>query len=604
MRCARVALLVASAALLASCGGPKLQERSTPDMTKLLPSTLEAERPREGEPRVATVRVWTDAGVRANPRWKEDLNDQIDYANQLLTPLLGARLTVESWHDWDRAGEPHQALTQLAEVDRGDRVTWVIGYIAAGDTATKAMPELGFAEPLGKHVVVRGWAEKPEADALAGSLPDLGEAERNELLGAHRRHKQTVVLLHALASTLGAIAETDPAWLQHPLYSAKQTGFSERNRELMTLALEDRLTGGTDQTSAKKLLESIEKSEWGGWIGPDREQVVARLRNVLDAARAGQTAADVPGGAYDQFNRIRELARRGQPKDALIELENLLTAYPGNAAMHQLRCDIMLGSPGVADKTTRAACARASELAPGDPGPHLAVGEALARTGDLKAARLELVQAEGKIRNLHTGQGAAWKKVIGIYQSMGSLTWTEQAIAQGKLEQDPAAAQIAQTRARYGVPRGGKVAADQEGALVAAVRKSLDLVYASKYGEAEREIGAAEKKWPNAAGLAGARCDLALRMGQYDAARAACGRALAADPNASWALYLSGVIALRDASGTRGGIEKLKRAIAVDPELGQAWRTLAKAYARENDKAALDQLAKDYQAKFGQTLPR
>jgi predicted Zn-dependent protease len=128
-------------------------------------------------------------------------------------------------------------------------------------------------------------------------------------------------------------------------------------------------------------------------------------------------------------------------------------------------------------------------------------------------------------------------------------------------------------------------------------------VYASKYGEAEKTLAAAERKWPGAAGLAGARCDLGIRMGQIEAARSACARALATDPKASWALYLSGVLALRDASGTKNGIEKLKKAIEVDPELGQAWRTLAKAYARTKDKAALEQLGKDYVAKFGQPLP-
>ena len=144
---------------------------------------------------------------------------------------------------------------------------------------------------------------------------------------------------------------------------------------------------------------------------------------------------------------------------------------------------------------------------------------------------------------------------------------------------------------------------EHEAALVAAVRAALDSVYASKYGDAEKTLAAAEKKWPGAAGLAGARCDLGIRMGQIDAARAACARALATDPKASWALYLSGVLALRDASGTKAGIEKLKKAIEVDPELGQAWRTLAKAYARAKDKVALEQLGKDYVAKFGQPLP-
>jgi predicted Zn-dependent protease len=60
----------------------------------------------------------------------------------------------------------------------------------------------------------------------------------------------------------------------------------------------------------------------------------------------------------------------------------------------------------------------------------------------------------------------------------------------------------------------------------------------------------------------------------------------------------------RSDAGTQTGIEKLKKAIATDPELGQAWRTLAKAYVRAKDRAALEQLSKDYAAKFGSPLPK
>jgi tetratricopeptide (TPR) repeat protein len=96
-----------------------------------------------------------------------------------------------------------------------------------------------------------------------------------------------------------------------------------------------------------------------------------------------------------------------------------------------------------------------------------------------------------------------------------------------------------------------------------------------------------------------------MREGYFSGAQAACNRALALDHDESWALYLSGVLALRNtsAAGTKAGIAKLKRAITVDPDLGQAWRALGKAYERAKDQAALDQLGKDYAAKFGAALP-
>lgn len=597
MRCA-------SLWVLAACGGSQLAEHHPADLTKVLPATLEASHAKQGEPRQVHLRVWADPAIRALPHWKEDVADQVDYASQLLTPLLGVRLVVDAIKDWDHVGgDVRDAQKALAAVDDGKDAMWVIGYIAPGDAATRTLSELADAPILGNHIVVRGWSDKPETDALALKLPDLKPAERAEVLAAHKRHKQTVVLLHALAESLGIIAEADPTWIGNPSYSQKQSTFSERSRELMQLAIDARLTGGNDQQIAHGLLENIEKSEWGGWVASSKDEVVKTLRNAVDAGKSGKTAADIPAAAFDQFDRIRELRKR-DVKEALIELDNLLLAYPGNATMHELKCEIMLDKPGVADKTTRAACARVSELAPGDPSPHFAVGEALARTGDLPGARGELVQAANKINNLNLGQADAWRRLVGIYLGLGALTWTDEAIAAGKLDRDPAAAQVAQTRARYGVPRGAKfVTPAAEPALVAAAREALALIYANKFAQAAQAIAAGETKWRGAPGLEAARCDLALRQGSLDGARAACQRALAADPDESWALYLDGVIALKDASGTKLGIEQLKKAIAVDPELGQAWRALGKAYERAKDQPAHDELAKAYLAKFGQALP-
>ncbi len=600
--------LLVIASLLFGCGAPQLAEHPKAEVTDNLPATLEATHPKTGDPRPVHVRVWADTGVRALPHWKEDLTDQLDYAGQLLSPLLGVRLTVDSIKAWDHAGsDPREGLKALEAVDKpDDDTTWIIGYITPGDTAQKAISELGAARLLGRHVVVRAWAEKPETDVLATTLPDLDPGQRAEVLAAHRRHKQAVVLVHVLAQTLGAIDAADPTWIQNPLYSPKQSTISDRNRDLMQLAIDARLGGGTDLQIAHDLLEAIEKDDWGGWIPSSHEEVVKNLRNVLDAAKAGKTAADVPAAAYAQFDRVRELVKRGDASRALAELDNLMAAYPGNATMQEQKCEIMLVRPGVADKTTRAACTRAAELAPGDPTPHLAVGEALAAKRDLAGARAELVQVPERIANLKAAQPDAWQKLVALYTGMNALTWAEEAIAASKLENPAATQEIAQSRARYGMPRHAKfVKLDDEAALVTATRDAVGLIGSGKLAEGERALASARKKWPGAPGLEAMECDLAFRKSDLDRARAACNRALAVDPDESWALYLSGVLALKDtgAAGTRAGIAKLKHAIEVDPELGQAWRALGKAYDRAHDDAAHDALATRYLAKFNQALP-
>src|SRR5262249_36765226 len=151
-----------------------------------------------------------------------------------------------------------------------------------------------------------------------------------------------------------------------------------------------------------------------------------------------------------QYDRVRGLGKRGEFAEALLELDNLLVAYPGNATMHELKCELLVARPvniffaelaGALGPAARQACARVTELAPGDPSPHLALGEALAPI-DAAAAHAQLAQAESKIANLPSGAAEAWKRLIGIYTQMGALTWTEDALAQAKLETDPAAAVI------------------------------------------------------------------------------------------------------------------------------------------------------------------
>ncbi len=598
----RRALLV----LAISCGGPQLAEPGKrADLSRLLPATLEAERPKSGDPRVARVHVWADAGVRALPHWREDIADQIDYASQLLTPFVGIRLQVDKVGEWDRQGDPKLALDELRKADAGDDATWVIGYVTPPDASTKDMAELGEAHVLDKHIIVRSWPEQAETTALAGRLPELKDADRAEVIAAHKRHKQTVVLLHMLAATVGAIGEADPSWIQALLYSPKQSTFSQRNRELIELGIGLRLAVVNQQTLAHDLLENIEKQDWGGWVPADKDQVVTALRNAIDSSKAGKTAADVPSGAYQQFDRVRELQKKGDIQEATLEIDNLLSAYPGNAAMTELKCELLIAKPGLSDKVTLATCAHASEVAPGDPTPHMVLGEAYAKAKDLATARTQLAQAEDLIANLKTGQADAWRRVIGDYVAIGALTWTEDAIAKAKLDHDPAAPIVAQTRVRFGLSRDGKIVKPEaEGAFVAAIQAALDQIYASKYSDATRALAAAERKWPGAPGVSAARCDLELRQGHAAEARSACQRAIASDPNDSWALYLSGVLDLKNESGTKAGIEQLKRAIAVDPDLGQAWRALGKAYAREHATAELERLGKDYAAKFNQQLPQ
>ncbi len=587
------------------CGGNAANARIAA-LASALPATLEPSATYAGEPRLAKVRVWADAGVRAQPQWRELILEQIDTASQFWTPLLGVRLEVAAVRDWERTAAPAQALAELAALDDGEGVTWVVGYTAPDGTASIAMSELGSAELFGKHVLVHEWSPVPETKKLASDLERLSPEERAEVLAAHRRHKQTVVLLHYLHQSAGAIAEVDEAWIGSRGYSPSLRTISERERELLSIALKSRLDDEPLGAAAARLIDEIERVDSPGWVPADREAIVGQLRALSDRAKAGKVAADVPSEALAQYERAQNLARGGDVPGALSELEPLLIAYPSNATLHQARCEALLIKPGIADEKTQSACARVSELAPADPLPDVAMARSWESAGDRGKARAALVAAAAKAVAMPASpaRSATFTSILGMYRAMGALTWAEEILAAmpdgAALPEGQWAAGL---RARYGITRGGTfVKPEDEGALVAGIRAVLDAVYADKHAEAEKQLAQLARRWPKAPGIAAVRCDLALRKEQLAAARGHCAAALRADDNQSWAHYLAGILALRGPD-TAGGIGHLRKAIAVDPDLGQAWRALGKALQRTNDKAALGKLGAEYQAKFGQPLP-
>jgi hypothetical protein len=608
-----VVAVVAAALALAACTQPHIRAQRKA-LASALPATLEPGKPREGEPRTAKVRVYADADYRAqHVRWRSSFTDQLDYANQLLVPMLGVRLEPE-FVEWDRRkpeASLRDTLTELAELDDGDDVAWVIGLTSALPLVSATMDELGVAEVLGPHIVLRGFADVEERKAFARAFPDLDQSERDEVHDARRRHKMTVVLLHEIAHTLGGIHEAEPAWILHPAYAAEQAGISDRNKELMVIALEDRLVPGEARDTAKtysKLLGAIEREDWGGWDRNEKQALVDHLRAEIAALEAGLTASPVPAAAWQQYQRAERLAAQGKFDDAMAELEPIIAAYPANAQIRLLACHIQLAAHGPKDDRAAAVCERAAQLAPGDPAPYLAITGAQLAAGDVAGALDTLELAKTRAEGLREGRAAAWEQIASVYQGLGALTWAEDAAAQTGVADHPILGWAARTRARYGVPRDGakfKITPADEAEVVATVRGILDLVYGGKLADADRAARKADKRWPGAPGVLAAKCDLALRQKKDAQAKKLCGQAIAAYDGAAWAHYLLGILALKKTSArdTEAGIASLRAAIAADPGLAQAWRALAKALRRAKDQAALDELARRYVEQFGQPLP-
>src|SRR5262249_2897347 len=161
----------------------------------------------------------------------------------------------------------------------------------------------------------------------------------------------------------------------------------------------------------------------------------------------------------------------------------LIAAYPGNAQIRLLACKIQLGEKGPPSEVARTTCARAAELAQGDPGPYLALATAYAAASDKASARTQLALASAKVPNLKDGKPAAWAQIAQLYQQLGDVTHAEDAAREAG-GSGAVTAWVTRTRARYGAPRDGgrwRVTPDSEADYVDSVRKILDLIYASDF---------------------------------------------------------------------------------------------------------------------------
>jgi tetratricopeptide (TPR) repeat protein len=548
------AMIAAVIALGSGCAGLQAGAGATSEAQRsagqLFPMLLTARPKWTGEIRAVKLRVWADQEYRAqNPRWQEDLDDYVAYANRVLIPMLGVGLAAE-YREWDRRVQGDE-LAALVQTDPGDDVVWVVGVTAGARGDSTSFERLGSAH-LG-HVLVRGYTEVEQRKALDRAFPEASAEDRGHALVARRRHQTTVVLLHQLGHSLGVLHESEPDGIMSASYSpAAVASIGEGNRRRMLSALDERLAAAKRYREAERLLA------------------------------------------------------RGDAAGAAVALAPVLALYPARVKPRMLRCRIELAQGGARDAGTIVACDEAAAS-----GVESAVVVATARrgAGDIAGAQRTLAVAEERLAGVVPDKAAdAWLAMAGEYRELGALTRAENALAKAGAgaADHRIAAWAATTRARYGIPRDGmrwNLALDDEAAAVAAVRNAFALVNASEWDAAVHAIDDAEQRWPVLPGVLTARCALEFRRDAIAAARRLCERALA-QGGSSWALYLLGTMELQARRGSAAaGMAHLREAIARDPDLDQAWRKLARVLEKARATTELEQLRRDYRARFGAALP-
>ena len=482
---------------------------------------------------------------------------------------------------------------------------------AARRRRRKAMGELGDAELLGHHVIVRAGRQ-----AETTRSPDASRSPRPSAPRCSRRTSATSrpsILLHMLAQTLGAIAESDPAWIQNPSVLAE--AIDVLGSQPRPVAARDRSAAHRRAPTRRSRTTCSRRSRSRtGAAGspPITTRSSPRCARSSPPARPARPRRCPGRPAIEQYDRIKALARSEKKyAERAAELENVLIAYPGERERStQLKCEILIAKQGVADKATRPRARASASWRPAIRRRTSRVADgARYNAGDIAGARAELVLAarqDREPRHRPAGRVAAARRDLhadGRADVDGGGARGRQA-RQG----DPRVAQIASTRARYGVPKGGKLVKPEAEARARRgdpEGEPADLRATSTPMRTRRSTRSTRSG--RARPALAFRCDLAMREGALESAKAYCAKALRHRSE-----RVVGALSLgrdRDPGHQRRrhegpGSRSSRRAIAVDPDLGQAWRTLAKAYARAKDQAALEKLAQDYATKFGTPLPQ
>jgi biopolymer transport protein ExbD len=250
IKSAIVVLVVASGCLLQSPvmrfgGGKSAREVQRSELNRRTPPALVANGTWTGETRVVRIRVWADDDYRAqHVRWKNAFRPQLDYANEVLRPLLGIELEAEyrAWSYRAAPGAPlEDALAAVVAHDPGDDVFAVVALTSSIALVAGDFDQLGVAELGGRHMVLRGHADVEERAVFERAFRDLPADEREYLYALRRRHKEAALLLHELGHTLGVPHEDEADTLMYPSYSDRSASFTAHSRDLMLAAVDARL---------------------------------------------------------------------------------------------------------------------------------------------------------------------------------------------------------------------------------------------------------------------------------------------------------------------------------------------------------------------------
>lgn len=579
---------------------PRSQQQER--VRSLMPATVE--RPTTGQVTSIVLRVRARVAEDYQSQIvhpEETISAQFARLNEYTEPSMGVRLELVEVRPWShRAGQDLvESLSALEAFDSGDDVDLVMGWVSGLTMVELSLDKLGVARLGGRHAVLRAVDDRAEAEAFKRAFTALDLDERETLSRARRRHKETTLLLHEWAHTLGAPHDSHESGCLFPMYTEQQAGFHPDTLRVVTTLAEVQHQRPPPARAAVRLREALDAARPGLFITSE----LASWREALDArARNARPSGDtVPGtaGSTGGLEAVRRAIREGNSARARTLLEPLLVS--GDPVTLELACVLDLQA---APKTAVSSCQRASAApdAGGDAFVRLAAAAFAAQQPE--TGYPALVTAFRRFTQQASTPPEAWLRLAQVAQAASCLTIVEQAA--------PRLAEAANTRTlldwarttRRWVGLSAKVQTRSEpceGAYVETFRTAEAAVRERRFTPVAQAVVRLKDEAAGAAGPLLLECERAFMQGQLALAQLRCGAALTADPEATLAHYLLGVIHDVLSEWPRA-IKRYLRVLELDDSLRDAWSRLGAAYTRTRDTAALKELSERHQARFGQPL--
>ncbi|WP_205520367.1 tetratricopeptide repeat protein [Pyxidicoccus caerfyrddinensis] len=583
---------------------------------QLAPKKLEVSSASSSSPvRKLRVRVYVDSDYRDQVlHWRSSIVSQLQRASAVVRGPLGVTFELESTHPWERRSSESTLDTTLSELealDPGEDVDLVIGLVSHLKGFTASQHHLGMARMFGRHCVLREMGNAEEVAYIMRTLTHLPADERDSLSRELKLHKETSVLLHEWAHTLGAFHVQNSHWMMYPEYGKNQAAFAPQMMELLAVSLrhlpQARREAEAQRAWARELKEKLATIQWSDWDGPEKDQAVA----WLDGIASGRTTLErgpepLPPVDRQRIEEVLSLDKQGRFEVAAQQLEPVARRHPDHEDVQALACYVATrAAPGL--PATRERCEAAAARFPRHPGPLISLASLRLREGKRAEAQSYLVQVRQRAEARQETNPDQWAELAVLFKETGSVTWAEQVAAKaaGVKEMDKVLTWATQMRRWVALlpdPEKSGVPVEREGDLIRAAKEveaQLDKGTATK---AEAKLQWLTREFPRAVVVDVLRCEVHLRAGRMGPARAACRKALAADDEAVNAHFILGWLAV-NAGSRQEARTHLERVIALEPLHADAWRMLAEQYRAAGMHDALKELKGRYRTQFARELP-